>query len=131
MTKIKPVAGKPEGQAKKCPIQGKHVKLIAGPTCYIILFIIAFSILWVGPLADIMKDETIFSESFLKTKGMYGSKCKYTYTASQKHESTLLHTYVLNEFLTADRSVQQNISENILIYLLRSNWSIIRATVRF
>ena len=104
MTKIKPVAGKPEGQAKKCPIQGKHVKLIAGPTCYIILFIIAFSILWVGPLADIMKDETIFSESFLKTKGMYGSKCKYTYTASQKHESTLLHTYVLNEFLTADRS---------------------------
>ena len=26
------------------------------------------------------------------------------YTASQKHESTLLHTYVLNEFLTADRS---------------------------
>ena len=26
------------------------------------------------------------------------------YTTSQKHESTLLHTYVLNEFLTADRS---------------------------
>ena len=26
------------------------------------------------------------------------------YTASKKHESTLLHTYVLNEFLTADRS---------------------------
>ena len=26
------------------------------------------------------------------------------YTASQKNESTLLHTYVLNEFLTADRS---------------------------
>ena len=25
------------------------------------------------------------------------------YTASQKHESTLLHTYVLNEFLTAYR----------------------------
>ena len=25
------------------------------------------------------------------------------YTASQKHESTLLQTYVLNEFLTADR----------------------------
>ena len=25
------------------------------------------------------------------------------YTASQKHESTLLHTYVLNEFLTANR----------------------------
>ena len=24
---------------------------------------------------------------------------------SQKHESTLLHTYVLNEFLTADRSL--------------------------
>ena len=27
-----------------------------------------------------------------------------TYNASQKHESTLLHTYVMNEFLTADRS---------------------------
>ena len=27
----------------------------------------------------------------------------YRYNASQKHESTLLHTYVLNEFLTADR----------------------------
>ena len=26
------------------------------------------------------------------------------YNASQKHESTLLHMYVLNEFLTADRS---------------------------
>ena len=25
------------------------------------------------------------------------------YTAQQKHESTLLHTYVLNGFLTADR----------------------------
>ena len=37
-----------------------------------------------------------------------------TYNASQKHESTLLHTYVLNEFLTADRSVQQNISEKHL-----------------
>ena len=28
----------------------------------------------------------------------------HRYTASQKHESTLLHTYVLNEFLTADNS---------------------------
>ena len=28
----------------------------------------------------------------------------YFYTTPQKHESTLLHTYVLNEFLTADRS---------------------------
>ena len=27
-----------------------------------------------------------------------------TYTAPQKDESTLLHMYVLNEFLTADRS---------------------------
>ena len=27
-----------------------------------------------------------------------------SYNASQKHESTLLHTYVLNEFLTADSS---------------------------
>ena len=27
-----------------------------------------------------------------------------TYTDSQKHESTLLHTYILNEYLTADHS---------------------------
>ena len=33
------------------------------------------------------------------------------YTASQKHESTLLHTYVLNVFLTADRSCTTNILE--------------------
>ena len=31
-------------------------------------------------------------------------KIEGTYTDSQKHESTLLHTYVLNGFLTADRS---------------------------
>ena len=31
-------------------------------------------------------------------------KLKRNYTASQKHESTLLHTYVLNEFLIAERS---------------------------
>ena len=31
------------------------------------------------------------------------------YTDSQKHESTLLHTYVLNEFLTADRSCTRKI----------------------
>ena len=31
------------------------------------------------------------------------------YTVSQKHEYTLLHTYVLNAFLTANRSLQQNI----------------------
>ena len=28
----------------------------------------------------------------------------YIYTARQKHESTLLHTYLMNEFLTAERS---------------------------
>ena len=35
----------------------------------------------------------------------------YIYTDSQKHESTLLHMYVLNEFSTADHlcTVQQNI----------------------
>ena len=31
-----------------------------------------------------------------------GSSC---YINSQKHESTLLHMYVLNEYLTADRSI--------------------------
>ena len=35
------------------------------------------------------------------------------YTASQKHESTLLHTYVLKEFLTADHS--HNIFEKTLV----------------
>ena len=29
---------------------------------------------------------------------------KQLYTASQKHECTLLHMYVMNEFLTADHS---------------------------
>ena len=38
-------------------------------------------------------------EKFSKKK-----TCLLNYTASQKHESTLLHMYVLNEFLTADRS---------------------------
>ena len=37
-----------------------------------------------------------------KTNALYGNK--FIYTDSQKHESTLLHTYVLNEFLTANRS---------------------------
>ena len=40
--------------------------------------------------------------------GSIGGHAKNTffwkYTDSQKHESTLLHTYVLNEFLTADHS---------------------------
>ena len=35
-------------------------------------------------------------------------KLESTYNASQKHESTFLHTYVLNEFLTADRSCTTN-----------------------
>ena len=47
------------------------------------------------------------------------------YNAWQKHESTLLHTYVLNEFLTADRrSVKiwaidfyQSFSKNIVLYM--------------
>ena len=30
------------------------------------------------------------------------------YRNSQKHESTLLHTYVMNEFLTAERSYTVN-----------------------
>ena len=43
----------------------------------------------------------------------------YIYTDSQKHESTLLHTYVLNEFSTADHlcTVQQKLFEKTLIEL--------------
>ena len=36
------------------------------------------------------------------------------YNASQKHESTILHTYVVNEFLTA-YPIQQSIFEKTLI----------------
>ena len=56
------------------------------------------------------------------------------YTASQKHESTLLHKYVLNEFLTVDLSCKtkyfwKNSYRNWLLtqllffwHLLRPNW---------
>ena len=33
------------------------------------------------------------------------------YTDSQKHESTLLHMYVMNKFLTVGLHVQQNVFE--------------------
>ena len=38
-----------------------------------------------------------------KMKTIFLSKIEM-YTDSQKHESTLLHTYALNKFLTANRS---------------------------
>ena len=44
------------------------------------------------------------------------------YTASQKHESTLLHTYVLNEFLTADCSCKQNIFEKT--HIVVGSWNL-------
>ena len=40
---------------------------------------------------------TINDDNFEENKG-------YVYNALQKYESTLLHTYVLNEFLTAELS---------------------------
>ena len=48
----------------------------------------------------------IFSPiSFLYLNGGLSKiRSVHTYTASQKHESTLLHTYVVKEFLTTDRS---------------------------
>ena len=64
-----------------------------------------------------------------------------SYNAPQKHVSTLLHTYVLNQFLTADRSCttkyffKNSYSSWYLTYLrffwhlLGPNWSIIRGTV--
>ena len=63
------------------------------------------------------------------------------YNSSQKYESTLLHTYVLNEFLRADRSFTTKYfwknsyeswhltSLRFFWHLLRPNWSIIRVTV--
>ena len=61
-----------------------------------------------------------------------------TYNASQKHESTLLHTYVPKDFLTV--LVQQNVFEKTLRelvaniftlfwHLLSPNWSMIPAIV--
>ena len=58
------------------------------------------------------------------------------YRNSQKHKSTLLHTYVLNQFLTAERScttkyffknsyrIWQVTSLRFFLHLLRPNWSI-------
>ena len=40
---------------------------------------------------------------------------EHMYTAPQKHESTLLHTFVLNEFLTADHSYTKKYFWKILI----------------
>ena len=42
-------------------------------------------------------------DSLLLSESNQSKYCQM-YIASQKHESTLLHSYVLNEFLTADRS---------------------------
>ena len=65
----------------------------------------------------------------------------HIYRNSQKHKSTLLHTYVLNEFLTAERSCKTKYlwknsyrswyltSLRFFWHLLRLNWSIIRGTV--
>ena len=40
------------------------------------------------------------------------------YNAPQKHESTLLHTYVLNEFLTADSSCATKYFEKAICALI-------------
>ena len=51
----------------------------------------------------------------LESIALWGFKSlECTYTASQKHESNLLHTYVLNQFMTADRSFKQRIFEKYL-----------------
>ena len=47
----------------------------------------------------------------------------YMYTDSQKHESTLLHVYVLNQSLIADRYVQTNIFEKTLLKVCSSHLS--------
>ena len=44
------------------------------------------------------------------------------YTDSQKHESTLLHTYVLNEFLTADNSCTTKYFEKSIIEVRSSHF---------
>ena len=62
-----------------------------------------------GKLYESLKD-FVLSQTFLKIS------CKNSiYRNSQKHKSTLLHTYVLTKFLTADRSWTENIFEKTLI----------------
>ena len=57
----------------------------------------------------IMRVANRFRPELLKTRPKLpwestDEECNFsTYTAPQKHESTLLHTCVLNKFLTADR----------------------------
>ena len=47
---------------------------------------------------------SIQSNTRLKRLSLTSWRSLWNYTAQQKHESTLLHTYVLNEFLTSNRS---------------------------
>ena len=54
--------------------------------------------------ADILQTYFLtFVRQLLLSLKKYSFFYKIFYNAPQKHESTLLHTYVLNEFLTADR----------------------------
>ena len=46
----------------------------------------------------------VTSHKTVSNGGLSEIRSLHTYTDSQKHESTLLHTYVLNVFLTADHS---------------------------
>ena len=50
------------------------------------------------------------------------------YNAQQKHESTLRHTYVLNEFLTADRSCTTIFFNKLLQKLIAHILTLLLAT---
>ena len=66
-----------------------------------------FSFLLIGFSKDHHERSFLPFQSFFllcRSSGYVAFSSSSTYNASQKHESTLLHKYVLNEFLTADHS---------------------------
>ena len=59
-------------------------------------------------IAYIREFEKVLLDMFSLAQKLEPSLYSSVYNASQKHESTLLHTYVLNEFLTANCSCTYN-----------------------
>ena len=60
--------------------------------------------------------------SYLHTQQM-----AYSYTASQKHESTLFHTYVLNEIFAADCSCTTKVLKKLLKKLVARIFTLLLA----
>ena len=91
---------------KGCLVESLHWTAIWRFVMESLLWIVIFvekstlvKIIWWIILQDI---QDLSLNANIATK--FSGKIKGFYTAQQKHESTLLHTYVLNAFLTADRS---------------------------